>query len=139
METIYIGFTGNRYGLSVEQKTLIVEIFDNYNDKDIVVLHGDCIGSDADFNDICIKYKKIYPMKNFKIHIYPPTNDKLRAFCAGDFIANPKQYLERNKNIVLNSNVLIGCPIDKNKPILRSGTWSTIRLAKKHNKQLLLL
>lgn len=28
---------------------------------------------------------------------------------------------------------LLACPIDKNREDLRSGTWSTIRKARKHN------
>ena len=37
-----------------------------------------------------------------------------------------------NLDIVKNSSILIACPIDKNNQQLRSGTWSTIRKAKKH-------
>ena len=43
-------------------------------------------------------------------------------------------YLERNLNIIKNSSILIACPIDKNNEELRSGTWSTIRKARKLNK-----
>ena len=44
-----------------------------------------------------------------------------------------KIYLQRNLDIIKNSNILIACPINKNKEELRSGTWSTIRQAKKQN------
>lgn len=137
MQPIHIGFTGNRYGLTDEQKTQITAIFDIYNN--IIVSHGDCIGSDTDFHNLSIQYKQLNPMKNFQIHIYPPTDDKLRSYCNGDIILNPKPYLQRNKDIVLDSDILIGCPNDKTKEVLRSGTWSTIRLARKLKKQIYLL
>jgi hypothetical protein len=50
-----------------------------------------------------------------------------------------KPYLERNLNIIKYSFVLIACPIDKNKEEFRSGTWSTIRQAKKLNKLIYIL
>ena len=51
----------------------------------------------------------------------------------------PKPYLKRNEDIVNKCDVLIACPIDKNKEILRSGTWATIRKARKLNKTIYLL
>lgn len=46
---------------------------------------------------------------------------------------NDKPYLERNANIVEESSILIACPIDKNEEEWRSGTWSTVRKARKRN------
>lgn len=137
MEPTRIGFTGNRQGLTEEQKIEIIKILDQYNN--IIVSHGDCIGSDTDFHNICIEYKKSNVGKNFEIHIYPPECDTLRAYNLGDVIYKTKPYLERNKDIVINSEILIGCPIDKHCEEIRSGTWSTIRFARKHNKQIHLL
>lgn len=50
-----------------------------------------------------------------------------------------KPYLKRNDDIIKNSQILIACPIDKTKEILRSGTWSTIRKARKLDKNVLIL
>jgi hypothetical protein len=61
METIKIGFTGNRYGLSIEQKSHIKFILDNYTN--IIVSHGDCVGADTDFHNLCINYRETYPYK----------------------------------------------------------------------------
>ena len=131
METIRIGFTGNRYGLNQEQKEKILMILDKYDD--IIVSHGDCVGSDTDFHNICINYKETYPTKKIIITIFPPSNSTLRAFNKGDLLMKKKPYLQRNLDIIKNSNILIACPINKNKEELRSGTWSTIRQAKKQN------
>jgi hypothetical protein len=43
METIKIGFTGNRNVSSFEQKDQIKLILDNYTN--IIVSHGDCVGA----------------------------------------------------------------------------------------------
>ena len=45
-------------------------------------------------------------------------------------MASPAPYLERNKEIVASSNLLIACPVG-DKEELRSGTWSTVRFARK--------
>ena len=71
------------------------------------------------------------------IIIHPPKDDKLRAFCKSENIMKQYDYLKRNKNIVNGCNILIACPID-NKPVLRSGTWSTIRYAEKINKKVMI-
>ena len=129
-DIIKIGFTGNRYGLNHEQKLQIISILDKYNN--FIISHGDCVGSDTDFHNLCLNYKNKHPNKNIIIHIYPPNDPKFRAFNHGDFIMDEKSYLQRNFDIVKNSSILIACPIDKNNQQLRSGTWSTIRKAKKH-------
>ena len=43
----------------------------------------------------------------------------------------------RNKDIVNSCDILIACP-ENDKEVIRSGTWSTIRYAKKINKTVLL-
>lgn len=69
--------------------------------------------------------------KSIQIHIFPPDNPKLRAFNKADLLMPEKPYLVRNLDIINNSACLIACPKDKNNEELRSGTWSTIRQAKK--------
>jgi len=129
MQQIKIGFTGNRYGLRQEQKTQIEALLDKYNH--ITVSHGDCVGSDTDFHLLCMRYKRVHPEKTVKIHIYPPDNPRLRGFNKGDVVMAEKPYLQRNIDIIKNCSLLIACPVDKNKEEQRSGTWSTIRQARK--------
>lgn len=136
-EQIKIGFTGNRHGITDNQKEEIIKILDKYNN--LIVSHGDCVGSDTDFHNICVNYRNIHPNKKIRIDIYPPNYPKFRSFNKGDLIMDEKSYLERNLDIVKNSSILIACPIDKNKEELRSGTWSTIRKARKHNLEIYIL
>jgi predicted Rossmann fold nucleotide-binding protein DprA/Smf involved in DNA uptake len=72
-----------------------------------------------------------------KIIIHPPTDNKLRAYCKSDNYTQPKSYLERNKDIVNSCEQLIACPLTQEEE-LRSGTWATIRYARKTNKHILL-
>lgn len=136
-ELIKIGFTGNRYGLTYDQKVQIISILDKYNN--LIVSHGDCIGSDTDFHNLVMNYRNEHTNKIIKINIYPPNDAKLRAFNKGDLIMEEKPYLQRNLDIIKNSSILIACPIDKNKEQLRSGTWSTIRKARKQKLSIIIL
>lgn len=122
-----IGFTGTRSGLTELQKQNITNLLNNYTHLDITVHHGDCVGADKDFHELCRKLSK-----DIKIVIHPPNDNKLRAFCDSVYIEKPKSYLKRNKDIVNSSNILIACPYSKTEQF-RSGTWSTIRYAKKIN------
>ena len=110
-QTHHIGFTGSRFGLSEQQKKEIIAILDQC--RTMVVNHGDCIGSDADFHDLCLKYRKDTG-KDLTIQIHPPDNKSFRAFKLGDVIMKEEPYLKRNDNIIKQSNFLIACPIDKN-------------------------
>lgn len=124
-----LGMTGNRYRVSNEAQTKLID-FLNEN-KIIEVHHGDCLGADAVFHDICSNLK-------IKTIIHPPDQDNLRAFCRGDVILEAKKYLVRNKDIVNSTDALIAFPSTK-KEIIRSGTWSTIRYAKKLNKKVIII
>jgi hypothetical protein len=139
-DLIKIGFTGNRHGLSEEQKENIKLILDKY--KNIIVSHRDCVGSDTDFHNLCVTYREQHPEKSLEIHIFPPDNPELRAlraFNECDLLMKENSYLGRNLQIIKYSSFLIACPIDKNKEELKSGTWSTIRQAQKRNVKIYIL
>ena len=64
--------TGNRYGMSDDAKIKLTDFIKN--NKIDEVHHGDCVGADKEFHDICAS-------NNIKIIIHPPIDEKLRAFC----------------------------------------------------------
>jgi hypothetical protein len=121
-----LGMTGNRFGMSDVAKKRLIEFIESNNITE--VHHGDCVGADKDFHDICESF-------NIKIIIHPPIIDDLRAFCKSDVILEPKDYHVRNNYIVDSTDMLIGFPNSK-KETLRSGTWSTIRHARRTGKDL---
>lgn len=124
-----LGMSGGRTGLSKEAKDILIKFIKN--NKIVQVHHGDCIGSDKEFHDICVSH-------NIKTIIHPPDDNKLRSFCKGDVILSAKKYLERNHDIVDESVMIIAFPSTQTE-VLRSGTWSTIRYAKKKNKKIFIV
>ena len=93
MSLIKYGFTGTRSGLNKNQVDSINKLFSSNVDDTIELHHGDCVGADKDMHDLCV-------IKNIKVIIHPPNDDKLRAFCKSDNILGELPYLKRNKKIV---------------------------------------
>lgn len=59
------------------------------------------------------------------------------AFNQSDSILPVKAYLDRIKDIVDMSDILIATP-ESVKEVLRSGTWSTVRYAKRAGKEVII-
>ena len=123
-----VGFTGTRRGMTNQQIIAIQQFF-----KDHVVHeghHGDCIGADEEFHEICQDY-------GVDVVLHPPDDDRLRAFCVGAMrVEEPRPYLERNHIIVDTCNVLLATPYEVVEPALArgQGTWSTVRYARRSKK-----
>jgi hypothetical protein len=76
---------------------------------------------------------------NIPIILHPPNVDRFRAFCKGATqVEIPKPYLDRNKDIVKSCDLLIAFPNSKEEQI-RSGTWSTMRFAKKIKRKMIII
>lgn len=115
-----LGVTGSREGRRDE---LPVRLFEFMKAKNVTELHhGDCTGWDLQAQ-IVAKYLGIRTIA------HPPENDRFRAFTKSDVILPPKPYLDRNKDIVNAVDFLIAAP--SGPEVRRSGTWSTVRYAKK--------
>jgi len=119
-----VGFTGTKQGMTVEQKkvfweTVMVNEISEFH-------HGDCVGADADAHEIMVT--------DHDIIIHPPKNPSKRAFCKKyREIREEKEYLDRNHDIVDETDMLIACPCGHSE-VIRSGTWATIRYATKRGK-----
>ena len=121
-----VGFSGSRSGMTKSQ----INKVDSLLTDDLLtkVSHsGDCIGADEDFYKLSISH-------GLYLIGHPPNQDKLRAFCEFNEIRETKSYIVRNHDIVDESNWLLFTPLTSIE-ILRSGTWATIRYAKKKNKE----
>lgn len=139
-----IGFTGTQRGMTVKQQDAFeIEICSLLfaSDYDCIFHHGVCIGADEEAHFL------VYNCGLDWRYLYPPINtDKMSDKILNDGysfvkssdpssvpaikIHEPKDYLERNKDIVNASDVLIVVPGEFTEQ-LRSGTWSTYRYAKK--------
>lgn len=135
---MHIGFTGTQKGMTDFQKKEVAMIllfhkpffivkddkpssitFENYQAH-----HGDCIGADAEFEQLAKEY-------GFTTCAHPASDTgNKRAYCKSDIVLPAKPALKRNKDIVDTADVMIATPGQKGE-VLRSGTWATIRYARK--------
>lgn len=91
--------------------------------------HGDCVGADAEAHDFV---RELAPKCTIVGH--PPNIDRYRAFKQCDVLWPCKPYLVRDRDIVVCADRLIATPKGSHE-ILRSGTWTTIRYARKAKKE----
>jgi len=118
-----VGFTGTRQGMSPAQRKAVRQLLAQLRDKIEECHHGDCLGADEDFH---------LTARSFKLFmvLHPPTNPRWRAFQDFDEVRPPTDYLERNKAMIKEVDRLIACPSTQDEQV-RSGTWATIRYARK--------
>jgi hypothetical protein len=64
---------------------------------------------------------------------HPPINTSKMSSFVSDETREPKEYILRNQDIVNESNKVYAAPYQA-KEILRSGTWATVRYAKRKIK-----
>lgn len=137
MESRKIGFTGTREGLSEYQKDEVVCWLREIQPTE--VHHGMCRGGDTDFHLLVLEGLDAHEgiVTDCKIIGHPPINKKdyVRVTC--DEYREEKDYLVRNKEIVDSVETLIACPLGEE--TLRSGTWSTVRYARKQGKEVIII
>lgn len=131
-----IGFTGTRAGMTPAQKTAVREILSRTEIAltENSVGHGDCVGADAEFDEIA---KELEYQRN----IYPSDIESMRAHCelrGAIQVSEPEKPLIRNSRIVNDSSMIIATPKESTE-VLRSGTWATIRRARKAGCELYLV
>lgn len=123
---IRIGFTGTRAGMSPEQfhgvRRVIVEQSDG---GAFYAHHGDCVGADAEFHDICSTF-----CGRALVTVHPGPVGDLSAGCQGVERRQPAPHMARNRAIVSASDIVIAAPLES-APQPSGGTWSTIRMALK--------
>lgn len=121
-----VGFTGTHHGMTDKQKLAFKkQVFDL---NPVEFHHGDCIGADEEAHDLV---RLVLP--GTVIHVHPPVKEDRRAWKNGDKIYPVGPYLERDQNIVNMTHVMIATPRGFIEEI-RSGTWATIRRAKKSRR-----
>lgn len=126
-----LGFTGTQQGLTKGQRsalnTWLVNLAPVYHGLHL----GDCVGADTEVYAL-MAARSGTGLHSYRLIGHPPTNPGRRAFCAYDEERDPAPYLVRNRAIVDESHLLFAAPEDHEVP--RSGTWSTIRYARRLGK-----
>lgn len=151
-----IGFTGTQNGMNDFQKAEFLKVLEKFNP--VRLNHGDCIGADKEAHFMFLEWHASHDNAEREIHIYSPTLAGKIAFCSiyerwpstlrfklenceNPVLVkqhSPKPYLERNKDIVLDSDILIACPKEP-EHTLRSGTWATVRYGWKQKKTVIVI
>lgn len=123
-EDLRLGFTGSQHGVTTAQRYALLHVLARYRLFGALWMHnGDCLGADN-------VAAKLWQELDGKVHLHPPSIDTKRAFMYGEFVEAPRPYLDRNKDIVCSCDELVATPAEMFEQ-LRSGTWATIRFARK--------
>ena len=127
-----LGFTGTQEGMSKDQKTAFIQLI--YKLENIKRYHhGNCIGSDCE--SVAIINSKL---PDVKIYAHPSNiKNKQCSFDRG-FFYPAKPPLIRNHDIVDAIEKLIATPKEQSE-IVRSGTWATIRYARKKKREVYII
>ena len=123
---LIVGITGSRKGDISRVSEKLREIQLANPDASFELHHGDCVGVDEEAH-------KFASAQGWKVVIHPPDKPALRAFCESEFVLEEKAYLERNHDIVDSCSILLAFP-ETSQEVTRSGTWATIRYARKSGK-----
>jgi hypothetical protein len=136
-----IGFTGTRAGMTPAQSAVVETILHGLRrDSDytslLFAVHGDCVGADNDFDELCLR-------AGFgeRRGIYPSDIPGLRASCDGKIppavvLHEPAPPLVRNPWIPLACARMIATPkrMEEEK---RSGTSHCIRASRRLEREIM--
>jgi len=119
-----VGVTGTREGANAYQlaelRTVLTEL------KGAEFHHGDCSGVDVEAAAIAREL-------GYRIICHPPKSTESQGFFGGDEVREPLGYLQRDRNIVDATDVLLVVPL-QNKWQPKGGTWYTHDYAVKTGK-----
>lgn len=105
--------------------------------------HGDCLGADEQANDMAVNSVRPIATNTPRYHIviHPPSDDKIRAYCnpEGCEIRLEKPYITRNHEMIDETDRLIATPKTVQEELMGSGTWATIRYARKLKRPVMVI
>lgn len=125
MRPVIVGFTGTQVGCADAQVVALARLLVAVGCE--VLHHGDCVGADETAH-------RVARAMGARVEVHPPRITAKRAWCEtvrGDVVHEPDEYLARNRAIVAATEVLVACPREEHGETLRSGTWATVRAARR--------
>lgn len=129
------GFTGTREKMTPRQKAWLVEWLGVHTRPNDELHHGDCVGADEFVHYVALAL-------GLRVKVHPPEDKRHQAFCSGfddrAQVFPPLPYHRRNENIVSHTDELIAVPRRQFEE-MRSGTWSTVRKARRFNKPITII
>ena len=124
-KTMKIGVTGTREGANEQQLLEVIKFMESLGSGH-ELHHGDCKGVD-------IQVAAVAKVLGWRIVCHPPKTTEQQGYFGGDEMREPLGYLQRDRNIVDETETLIVVPL-QNEWQPKGGTWYTHDYAKKKNK-----
>ena len=118
-----LGVTGTRKGMTDAQRKAILRIFTEIKQGVHELHHGDCVGVD---NQVAV----LADLFLFDTVCHPPLKDDLRAFHHSTERREKKSYLERDRDIANEADMLFVIPYEEENTG-EGGTWYTNNYAEK--------
>lgn len=135
------GITGTRNNLSLQQVAQLNEALVLLYSVSSIFHHGDCVGADE-------KGAELANLMGYYVISHPPEDEKYRAFADSHEEWREKSYLDRNRDIVDNSDIIISIPrkvvslreiLTSQNGTMRGGTYYTTRYALKNKKTVIMI
>ena len=120
-----IGVTGTREGANEAQLLTVIKFMESLGTGH-ELHHGDCEGVDV---QVAAAAKAL----GWRIVCHPPKRTETQGYFGGDEVREPLGYLQRDRNIVDETELLIVVPL-QNTWQPKGGTWYTHDYARKINK-----
>jgi len=118
-----VGITASREGLGAAQLDTLSRLLLVFRQLGASRFHhGDCVGGDVQGATIAREF-------GYRIIGHPPLSPKARAYFPSDEDRREREYHDRNRDIVSETDAMIACPAEMRGQI--GGTWWTIKHARK--------
>ena len=130
---VRLGFTGTHKTPTIYQLGALGALLDDFIDLGEPVRghHGGCVGADAAFHEMCTQ-------RGMFVVLHPPKDSRKQQVIIADEVRPRYPYLVRNHHIVGATDLLIAVPGTIHE-VLRSGTWATVRYARKIGRRVIII
>jgi len=130
---VNVGFTGTQNGMREDQRVAVKRLLaELYTSNDDEFHYGACIGADTQAVWAALEI-------GYTVLAYQANNvaqSKHGLIPQDAILVTPMAALTRNKRIVDNTDILVVAP-QRVSETLRSGTWATVRYARKQGKPII--
>ena len=123
-------FTGTHRGMTAAQRAACAELLARLTPE--VVHHGDAVGADAEMHGLALA-------AGVPVVVHPPVNPSHRAFCQGGEVLEPRPHKARDRDVVDATDLLLGTPAAPEEEGPHSGTWYTIRYARRRGRPIVIV
>ena len=124
-----LGITGTRSGMTPQQNVTLSQLLQQLDGAQLH--HGDCVGVDA---EVALLAQSL----GYELVCHPPIKPELRAWVQSDQQREPISYFARNRNIVMECDLLLVVPYQSEHQT-QGGTWYTHDYALKKGRDVIVI